>query len=135
MNAPAALVAVMAVTETGTATEIGTAIVTAIRNVTVRIPEIGTGTGIETAGIATAMGGTRKGTSVAAGVPTASVAHPRYLLRRTTYLGPHAKAKILACLPPVWIKKSVVFLCLFACVSVAEKKSSLWALSLNLVAA
>jgi hypothetical protein len=126
----------MAVTETATATEIGTAIVTAIRSVTVRIPEIGTGTGrrIETAGIATAMGGTRKGMSVAAGVPTASVAHPRHLLRRTTNLGPHAKAKILACLPPVWIKKSVVFLCFFACV-LSQKKCPPFGPYLNLVVA
>ena len=106
----------MAVTETAnaTATEIGTAIGTVIRNVTVRILEIGTGIGTRgTAGIANATCGTRKGTSnVAAGVPTASVAHRRHLSRRKTILGPRflARVKILACRPPAWIKKNLHFL-------------------------
>jgi hypothetical protein len=95
----------MAVTETATATVRKIGIETGIRNVIVGT-EIGTGirTRIGTAGIAT----TRKGMShVAAGVPTASVAHPRHLSRRKTILGPHflARVKTLACPPPA-IKKN-----------------------------
>ena len=105
----------MAVTVTETeATVRKIGIETGIQNVIVGI-EIGTEirTRIGTAGIATATCGTRKGMShVAAGVPTASVAHPRHLLRRKTTLGPHflARVKTLACRPPAWIKKNVHFL-------------------------
>jgi hypothetical protein len=97
----------MAETETATVRKIG--IETGIRNVIVGT-EIGTGirTRIGTAGIGT----TRKRMSnVAAGVPTASVAHPQHLSRKKTILGPHflAKVKTLACLP-AWIKKNLHFL-------------------------
>jgi len=97
----------MAVTETETVRKIG--IETGIQNVIVGT-EIGTETRIRTrigtAGIAT----TRKGMSnVAAGVPTASVAHPRHLSRRKMVLGPHflARVQTLAC-RPAWIKKSLL---------------------------
>jgi hypothetical protein len=128
-------------TETATVRKIG--IVTGIRNVIVGT-EIGTGirirTRIGTAGIATTR---KRMTNVAAGVPTASVAHLRHLARRKTILGPHfhARAKTLAC-RPTRIKKnfhffpvSIFFSSQFWFCFVAEKKcSTLYDSYLNVVA-
>jgi len=112
-NAPAALVAALAVTEIATVnvntTEAETGIVRRTRTRTrtttgmIAIVRIG----LEIAEIGTNIETRRRTTTVAAGAPTASAACRPPRSRKMTFLGPRLQSErvtVLACLLSVWIR-------------------------------